>query len=58
MTYLKNEYAMYKGEELIAIGTIDELAEMRGVKRETIMYYSTPTYAKRVSEKGLRVVKA
>lgn len=36
------DYALYKGDELLAIGTLDELAEFRGVTRNTIYYYSMP----------------
>lgn len=42
------EFAMYKGEELLGIGTAKELAEMLNVKVETIRFYNTPTYKKRV----------
>ena len=41
------EYAMYKGEELQGIGTIKELAEIRGVKPETIKFYASNVYKKR-----------
>ncbi|EJU2984415.1 hypothetical protein N4061_001383 [Listeria monocytogenes] len=51
------EYALYKADEVLIIGTVDELAEFRKVKRETIFFYATPSYRKRTSEKGLRVVK-
>ncbi|EAC6417067.1 hypothetical protein DXP90_16395, partial [Listeria monocytogenes] len=51
------EYALYKGDDLLKIGTLDELAEFRKVKRETIFFYATPSYRKRTSEKGLRVIK-
>lgn len=51
------EYALYKADDLLKIGTLDELAEFRKVKRETILFYATPTYRKRTTEKGLRVVK-
>ncbi|MBC2367811.1 hypothetical protein HBP99_04145 [Listeria booriae] len=52
------EYALYKGDELLKIGTVDELAEYKGVKRETILFYTSPTYTKRTTEKnGLRAVK-
>lgn len=50
------EYALYKGEELISIGTIDELAKLRGVKPATIKFYGTPSHAKR-NRNGLRLVK-
>ena len=37
------EYALYKGEELLAIGTKRELAEKFNVKERTITFYMTPT---------------
>lgn len=42
------EYALYKGEECLAIGTIREIAEKMNVKKETIKFYVTPTYKKRI----------
>ena len=44
------EYAMYKGDECIAIGTIDEIAKRLNVKVKTIKFYLTPTYKKRVKK--------
>lgn len=44
------EFALYKGEELIAMGTKKEIAEQLGVSASTIGYYGTPVYARRVSE--------
>lgn len=40
------EYALYKGEELIAMGTKREIAEQLGVSPSTIGYYGTPVYAR------------
>ncbi|MBC1507348.1 hypothetical protein HCJ58_10305 [Listeria sp. FSL L7-1509] len=51
------EYAMYQGDDLLIIGTLTELAEFKDVKRETILFYATPSYRKRTTEKGLRVIK-
>ncbi|MBF2618162.1 hypothetical protein IBB38_01785 [Listeria seeligeri] len=51
------EYAMYKGDDLLIIGTLTELAEFQKVKRETILFYATPTYQKRTTDKGLRVIR-
>lgn len=34
------EYAYYKDDELLAVGTADELAERFKVTRDTIMWYS------------------
>lgn len=42
-----NEYALYKGEQMVAIGTVKEIAEERGVKPETIKYYGSGTYQRR-----------
>lgn len=51
------EYALYQGEELIIIGTIDEIANMINVKRGTVLFYGTPSYKKRTSERGRRLVR-
>lgn len=41
------EYALYKGEELLAMGTKREIAEQLGVSASTVGYYGTPVYARR-----------
>lgn len=52
------EYALYKGDTLLQIGTVDELAAFKNVKRETILFYTSRAYRERTSEKnGLRVIK-
>lgn len=43
-------YALYKGDEFLDIGTKYELAEMLGVKPETITFYASPTYQKRTKD--------
>jgi len=48
-------YAYYKGDEYERSGTLDELAEHYGVKRETIRFYTSEVYRKRKSR--IRVVK-
>lgn len=48
------EYAIYKGEELLAEGTADELAKLFGVTPKTIRWMSSPTNYKR--DKGDRKV--
>ena len=45
---MTKEYALYKGDEHIAYGTPKELAERLGVKPETIKFYATQSYLKRV----------
>lgn len=52
------EYALYKGEELLAMGTKREIAERLGVSVNTVSYYGTPVYARRTSDsKGRRLVE-
>ena len=52
---IKSIYAMYKGEEYLGEGTIEELAKCFNVNPRTIKFYLTPTYSKRGSgEKGNR----
>lgn len=46
-----DEYAMYKGEELLHIGTIKEIADNHGVLKETIKFYKTPTYERRIARR-------
>lgn len=46
----KKEYALYKGEKLLIIGTIGKIAKNQNVKRRTILFYQTPTYLKRRSK--------
>lgn len=52
------EFALYKGEELIAMGTKREIAKQLGVSASTIGYYGTPVYARRTSDtNGRRLVE-
>lgn len=37
------EYALYAGEEILADGTMDEIAEVTGLKRNTVRWYGTPS---------------
>ncbi|SBO18628.1 hypothetical protein [Carnobacterium divergens] len=46
------EYAVYKGDELLGIGTAKELAEILKVKVETIKFYSTASYQKRIKKEN------
>lgn len=43
----KSEYAVYKGDKLLGIGTLDELAKELKVKKRTILFYARPIYQKR-----------
>lgn len=50
------EYALYKGEEILAIGTADEIAEELGILKKTVWYYGTPSQHKRTSGTNARVL--
>lgn len=41
------EYALYKGDQMVAIGTVNEIAEERGVKPNTIRFYMSDAYQRR-----------
>lgn len=51
------EYALYKGEELLAMGTKSEIAEQLGVSASTVGYYGTPAYTRRTGDNGRRLVE-
>ena len=42
------EYALYKGEELLSIGTMEEIAIEVGVEVGTVYFYGTKSYKKRI----------
>lgn len=44
----KNQYALYKGDDLIAMGTISELAEHEHVSINTIRFLASKCYKDRV----------
>lgn len=51
------EYALYQGDELLIIGTIDEIAKSRGLKKRKYVFdYGTPSYAKK-TKNGLKLIK-
>jgi hypothetical protein len=48
---MKVEYAVYKGDTFICMGTVNECAEHMNVLPETVKFYTTPTYAKRIAKR-------
>jgi hypothetical protein len=48
---MAKEYAVYKGDSLICIGTIKECAEHMDVKPETVRFYTKPSYQKRLEKR-------
>ena len=54
---MREEYAYYnRQDELVMTGTLQEIADEIGISKETVKFYSYPTYRKR-TKKGIRVVK-
>lgn len=47
-----HDYAVYKGDELIVVGTAEECAEFMGVTKAYIQALATPKRRKRSMEKG------
>lgn len=54
----KKEYALYKGDELLGVGTVEELSKELGIKKTTLHFYASPAYEKRTnSEKARRLIE-
>ena len=51
-----SEYALYKGESMLTMGTLKEIADEMGVKKDTITYYGTHTYTKRGKGENRRIL--
>lgn len=49
-------YVLYQGDEVVDIGTADELAKRRDVKPSTIYHYSTQAYRKRIKGQDNRLL--
>lgn len=45
---------LYRGDDVLFVGTLDECAEHLGVKRATIQFYLSPTYHRRVARREVR----
>lgn len=56
---IKYEYAVYRGDNLISIGTVKEIAEEMGINENSVWRMGTPSYLKRLKhiEKCLVLVR-
>ena len=43
MLFRSKIYVLYKGDNMIAMGTLEEVAEKMNVKQSTILWYTTPS---------------
>ena len=53
----KCDYALYKGDKFIDVGTLKEIARRQGVKYSTIIFYGTPAYQKRTGGRGFITIR-
>lgn len=47
-------YALYKGDEFIDLGTLDELQRSTGKSREYLTYLKTPANERRVRKRTIK----
>ena len=48
------QYAMYKGEECLAIGTRQEICQEMNIKEQTFRYYRSTAYRERLEKRKER----
>ena len=53
---MKKIYALYKGDEQLAEGTLDELAEKFNVKKKTLLFYQSSVHSIRRNKGNSRVL--
>ena len=41
-------YALYKGDDLLAQGTISDISEQTGIAYDVVLHYKTPTYRNKI----------
>jgi hypothetical protein len=49
---MARDYAVYKGDEFICLGTAEECAKRLKVKPDTVRYYSKPAYFRKLEKRG------
>ena len=42
-------YALYKGDSILAVGTMKEIAEAQHLKMTTLLYLKSPSYQKKLA---------
>lgn len=53
----KSIYAIYKGDEFLDLGTVEEMAKKFNVKKETITFWASPANKRRIKNKGKVAVR-
>jgi len=58
---MEKEYAVYRGDEFLMMGTTDECVDYLGLTKTSFHYYHSPSYIRRLEErevtKAIVVVK-
>lgn len=52
-----NDYALYKGDEFMDLGTIKYLSKKYHIAEKTLRYYGMPTGIKRAGKNGYILIK-
>ncbi len=50
------QYTLYKGDMIIAEGTVKEIAQQTGLAVKTIKFYARPTYERRCNGNNHKVL--
>ena len=48
------QYTLYKGDMIIAEGTIEEIAQQTGISVNTLWQYAAPSYKRRIKGKNYK----
>lgn len=53
------EYALYRGDEFITLGTVKEIAQYLGVKEASVRFWTMPSYIARIKQyhNSLRAIR-
>lgn len=51
---MAKEYALYKGEEILSIGTICEIAKELNIMPQTVRYYKTNAYKRKLARRNTK----
>jgi hypothetical protein len=49
---LNTEIAVYQGDDILAVGTIEECAEKLNVKPRSLYYMLMPAYERKIQKRG------
>ena len=51
------DYALYEGDEFLELGTLDEISEKIGIKRNSLLAYGTPSRIEKHVGRGRILIK-